>query len=224
MPVIVFASPKGGVGKSTSALLLAQVLASEGASVSMIDADPNQPLGTWAKHADKPENLTIIPDVTEKTIIERIDEESERVPFVVVDLEGSMNLTASRAIGRASLVIIPMQASHLDAQNGIKTIRLIRTEEQSFRRSIPHCVLFTKTHPATITQDHRAARDELVSGGVPVLGTSLTERSAFKAIFAYNSMIGELPDNISNIPKAVKNAEDFAAEVVAHLKEAVRTA
>ena len=40
MPTIVFASPKGGVGKSTSAVLLATELASHGGSVTMIDADP----------------------------------------------------------------------------------------------------------------------------------------------------------------------------------------
>ena len=41
MPTIVFASPKGGVGKSTAAVLLATELASPGGSVTMIDADPN---------------------------------------------------------------------------------------------------------------------------------------------------------------------------------------
>jgi cellulose biosynthesis protein BcsQ len=37
MPTIVFASPKGGVGKSTAAVLLATELASHGGSVTMID-------------------------------------------------------------------------------------------------------------------------------------------------------------------------------------------
>jgi Mrp family chromosome partitioning ATPase len=44
MPVIVFASPKGGVGKSTSAVLLATELAQSGAAVTVIDADPNRPV------------------------------------------------------------------------------------------------------------------------------------------------------------------------------------
>ena len=49
MPTIVFASPKGGVGKSTAAVLLATELASHGGSVTMIDADPNRPLSQWAR-------------------------------------------------------------------------------------------------------------------------------------------------------------------------------
>ena len=41
MPAIVFASPKGGAGKSTSAVVLATELAGQGAGVTIIDADPN---------------------------------------------------------------------------------------------------------------------------------------------------------------------------------------
>ena len=40
MPVITFANPKGGAGKTTTALILANELASKGAKISIIDADP----------------------------------------------------------------------------------------------------------------------------------------------------------------------------------------
>ena len=49
MPVIVFASPKGGAGKSTSAVVLATELALKGATVTAIDADPNKPVSQWAQ-------------------------------------------------------------------------------------------------------------------------------------------------------------------------------
>ncbi len=42
MPVISFANPKGGAGKTTSALLLATELAARGAAVTIIDADPER--------------------------------------------------------------------------------------------------------------------------------------------------------------------------------------
>ena len=77
MPTIVFASPKGGAGKSTSAVLLATELAARGASVTVIDADPNKPVSRWAKRPGKPDNLTVLADVTEDSII---DEMSVRRP------------------------------------------------------------------------------------------------------------------------------------------------
>jgi cellulose biosynthesis protein BcsQ len=39
MPTIVFATPKGGASKSTSAVLLATELANRGGAVTVIDAD-----------------------------------------------------------------------------------------------------------------------------------------------------------------------------------------
>lgn len=42
MPVISFANPKGGAGKTTTALLAATQLAEAGATVAIIDADPER--------------------------------------------------------------------------------------------------------------------------------------------------------------------------------------
>lgn len=41
MQVIVFASSKGGVGKTTCALMLSPVLPHRGVPTTLIDADPN---------------------------------------------------------------------------------------------------------------------------------------------------------------------------------------
>src|SRR5260370_150652 len=72
MPVIVFSSPKGGCGKTTAATLLATELAQKGASVAVIDADPNRNVADWAKLPRAPECLTVISDVTEETIVDQI--------------------------------------------------------------------------------------------------------------------------------------------------------
>ena len=60
MPTIVFASPKGGAGKSTSAVVLASELARRGAAVTIIDADPNRPVSAWAKRPGRPEALKFV--------------------------------------------------------------------------------------------------------------------------------------------------------------------
>src|SRR5215831_3074818 len=51
MPTIAITSSKGGSGKSTTAALLAMTLAEHGATVTVIDADPNRPIAKWAQHA-----------------------------------------------------------------------------------------------------------------------------------------------------------------------------
>ena len=68
MPTIVFASPKGGAGKSTSAVILVTELALKGAGVTIIDADPNKPVSQWAKRAGCPDSLTVVADISESTL------------------------------------------------------------------------------------------------------------------------------------------------------------
>src|SRR5216684_1096592 len=88
MPVIVFSSPKGGCGKTTAATLLATELAQKGASVTVIDADPNRNVADWVKLPGAPEGLTVISDVTEETIVDQIETASAKAAFVIVDLAG----------------------------------------------------------------------------------------------------------------------------------------
>jgi chromosome partitioning protein len=145
MPTIVFASPKGGVGKSTSAVLLATELAGCGAGVTIIDADPNKPLSQWAKRAGRPKNLDVISDVAEDSIIDVIESSAVKTSFVIVDLEGTASMMVGYAMSRTDLVIIPVQGSHLDAAEAAKAIKLVRAQERVSRRKIPYCIRFTRT-------------------------------------------------------------------------------
>ncbi len=87
MPVISFANPKGGAGKTTSALLLATELATRGAAVTIIDAIPSGWISQWAKLPGKPDNIVIVGDVTEDSVVDAIEAAEEASQFVIVDLE-----------------------------------------------------------------------------------------------------------------------------------------
>jgi len=114
MPVISIANPKGGAGKSTLALVLGTTLAAKGAPISIIDCDPNQPIKAWSRGVSK-STVRVLSDVTESRIIPVIDAERAERQFVIVDLEGTASRMVSRSIARSDLVLIPMQASAVDA-------------------------------------------------------------------------------------------------------------
>lgn len=214
MPVIVVANGKGGTGKSTTSLILATTLAAQGASVTVLDCDRNHPLATW-RAGPTASPVEVVADITEATILTRLDEIRTRRQFVVVDLEGTASLVASRALSRAQLAVIPIQASDLDADQAAKAIGLVKAEEQAFQRSIPYRVVFTRTNPAIKTRIEKAIIRELGQGRVPAFATQLNERSAFKAMFHYKLTLDEIdPRLVDGIDKARENAEAFAAEVV----------
>jgi chromosome partitioning protein len=222
MPVIAFANSKGGVGKSTTALALAQVFAKGGASVTLIDADPNQPLARWAQKDPNnvPECLQILPDITEETIIDAIDEAASRNPFVLVDLEGTANVAVSYSIGRADLVLIPMRGSQLDADQASRVIKLIERESKAYRRDIPFAVVFTCTSPALRSRDFKHIEQQLIKSGIPILPVEMVERAAFRAMIQLGGTLYDLTQKEVNNPQAaIDNAEALAKSVVTFIKE-----
>ncbi|WP_336277026.1 ParA family protein [Bartonella sp. CB178] len=215
MPVITMCSTKGGVGKSTIALVLSQVFSAAGSRVKLIDADPNQPLVTWAKRSEKkmPRNIEVIGNITEKNIVSCIDTAVEKFPFVIVDLEGSANLAASFAIGRADLVLVPMRGKQLDGDQIGKVISLIQQQSQFFRRNIPFRIVFSMTGVLN-SREAQHIRKILEEANIPILPVSLTERGAYSAIFQIGGSIFDLSSSDVNNPQAAQeNATAFAQAV-----------
>lgn len=60
--------------------------------MTLIDADPDKPLSRWAKLPGKPDNLAVVADVTEESIIDVIETAGRQTPFVIVDLEGTASM------------------------------------------------------------------------------------------------------------------------------------
>jgi len=222
MPTIVFASPKGGAGKSTSAVLLATELALKGAGVTILDADPNKPVSLWAKRAGCPENLTVVANISESTVIDEIEAAAHKTSFVVVDLEGTASMMVAYAISRADLVIIPTQGSQLDAAEAAKAIKLIRQQEKAFNKKIPYAILFTRTSAAIKPRTLQHIQDEFRKYGILSFQTQLHEREAYRALFSFGGTVESLsPQQVSNLDAAVVNARAFAGEVVTMLRESV---
>lgn len=219
MAIIVLASPKGGVGKSTTTLVLATELAIRGASITVIDADRNKPLVRWAKREGRPPNITVISDIDEQTIIDTIEDAAATTQFVLVDLEGTASTTAAFAISRADLVIIPTQGSEVDGVEAFKAVQLVQVQEKAFRRRIPYTVLFTRVNAAVTTRDFKDIYRQLTDVGVPILKTRMVERAAFRALFSFGGTLHDLePSQVSNLPAANANATRLVAEVIEMLQ------
>lgn len=222
MPVIAFANPKGGAGKTTAALLLASELASRNARIAIIDADPERWISQWANLPGKPDNIQIIGDVTEDGIVDQIDAAAKQAQFVIIDLEGTASLMVANAIGMSDLVVIPTQGGSMDAKGAAKMIRLIHNQERMVRRPIPHGVLMTRTSAAFASRSLKNVRAQLDKAGISVFSTPIIERAAYRDIFDYGGLLADLPtDQVSNLDNARKNASAFAAEVLAELKRSM---
>ncbi len=223
MPIIVTASSKGGAGKSTLTLVLAQALDAMGATVTIIDADPNRPILRWRKGRSA-STVQVVGDVTESSIIKIIREQSAKRQFVMVDLEGTANRLVSRAITQADLVLIPLQASALDSNEASRAVGLIQEEEEALSgRIIPFRIIMTRTNPQITTKIEAGIYRSLSKAGIPLMSTRLHERQAYKAIFVERLALNELGEAVNGLEAATGNAERLAEEVVELITEKSRS-
>ncbi len=224
MPNIIFASSKGGAGKTTAAILLASELARQGKpkniGVTLIDVDPNQHSAKWALKDGCPDNIELIQKADEESIIDDIERGDEQSAFVIVDLEGTASMAVASAISRADLVIILCQGSQDDADEAVKTIKLINRQSKVLRREIPFSVLLTRTNPAITPRTLRHIVGELNAAGIDIFKCSLIDREAFRSIRSFGGTVNDLnPKEVSGIDKAATNAHAFTEEVKKKLLE-----
>ncbi|MBS0984334.1 chromosome partitioning protein [Gluconobacter cerinus] len=211
--VIVMAQIKGGSTKSTTALVLAQVLARQGKKVLLVDCDPNKTLLNW--HEGTNQNITVQGGVSEQNIVRTIADARKQYDYVFVDLEGTANLLVSRAILKADFVLIPMQPSMPDAVQANRVIQLIQAEEEAFERPIPHAFIFTRTSPIIRSKIEQAIEQEIRNAGYALFTNQLNERAAFKGIFFHRSFMDELEGDQT---KAIENAKQVCQELVERMK------
>lgn len=215
MPTIVVASPKGGAGKSTAAVILGTELARGGIPVTMLDCDPNRSLSLWAERGKLPDRMAVHADISEGEIVRTIKAHDRDGELVVVDLEGVASRLVSRAISQADLVLTPMRATTLDATIGARALELIAEEEEALDRTIPHAVVFTMTK-AIQSKQHKGIAVSLQSQGVDVIDPPLMERAAFSSLFAFGGDLASMPPQ-GNMEGARANARAFALQVYGRL-------
>ena len=211
MPTIVIASPKGGAGKSTTAVVLATELAAAGAEVALLDCDPNRSVTLWSERAPVPPRVRVLSGVTEGEIVRTIKAQDRDGHVVVVDLEGVASRLASRAISQADLVLTPMRATTLDATIGVRALALVAEEEEALGRRIPQAVVFTMTR-AIRSNQHKGIERSLRAQGVDLIEPALMERAAFSALFEFGGDLRSIPAQ-GRMAGAVENAREFARAV-----------
>jgi chromosome partitioning protein len=223
MPVISFANPKGGSGKSTLVLVLALELSRQGASLAVVDADPNAVIADWAARRVKdglqvPFSVVLRPK--EGEMVATIGQLAQTHDWVLVDLEGTASRLFSRALARSNLVLIPLNPSPIDARLAAAAVQLVLEESEALERSIPYRLVYSCYPAAVATRSFKRIDSEIRAEQLPLLDEGLVQRAAFRDIFDFAATLDELTeDKTSGLDQARANAFLVAQAVVNALKE-----
>jgi chromosome partitioning protein len=178
--VIVFATGKGGAGKSTLARSLAGHWLTLGHKPAIIDADPQASI-VVLHDVDGPMAAVTVREAPEEgAVAEAIEELRSSHGMVLVDTAGFRNRTTIIAMLASDLVLIPLKPSAEDLREAVETYNLIQelntTPERTGRPIAAHMVL-TMTMRGTVIA--RQVRHELETVGYPLLKAELMHRVAY---------------------------------------------
>jgi len=213
MPVISFASSKGGAGKTTACIVMASEVA-QSTSVTIIDADPAQRLMRWSKKGPLPKGVSVVSCIDERVIMDAITDALTRSVVVLLDLEGVSSRLNTYAILNSDLVIVPTSDEQQEAEDAIETLNQVKMDGRSANRAIETRVLFSRTKAAVKSAMEKEINAEL-RANVNCFATELVTRTAYSNLHkqggGLRTLQGLKPDALE---KAINNAETFAGEVL----------
>lgn len=189
--IVAVAGQKGGTGKSTIAVCLADEAASRGRAVLLVDADPQGTVRTWAALAAEDVQTSKRPDAyTEPTVVamgetmhrpDQLPRLAVGFADVIIDLPPRHGTVQRSALMVADLALLPCGPSAADAWALATSIELV-LEAQTIRPELLAVVAITRKQSRTALG--KGAREALAEGGLPILSTELGYRIAYQEALA----------------------------------------
>jgi len=238
MFTITFANPKGGSSKTTSALLLAEQIRSAGASVAILDCDPNQNLMLWVEQRrqqgrEVPFVIQSVPN--ESKFLDTVDGIRGTADYLIIDLEGTASQLVTYAISQSDLVVVPFEPTPMEARQAARAVQLVTDIGRMMNKSLAYAVLLTRVNAAFATSEEKDVRKELEGAKINVMKNAIVRRAAYTRIFRDGFLLGELLEQaradvknstasqqertLKPLEAAVANAQEYAQEIVNQLPQ-----
>lgn len=186
MTTIAIVSQKGGAGKTTLAIHLAAVALRHSQLPLIIDADPQATASSWADwRSHKPPE--VIDSAPGRIAIKVEQAKAEGAKLIIIDTPPHADVTATRAMEVADLVLIPCRPSAFDLAAIKTTARLVQLLAK------PAYVVFA-AGPPNAPRIYADAAALLAEYGVTAAPPLIPERAIYRHACAMGKTIFEVGD------------------------------
>ena len=184
MQVIAVLNQKGGSGKTTIATHLARALQLDGASVLLVDSDPQGSARDWAAVLD--ENPVTVVGIDRPTIDRDLKAIGHK-DFVVIDGAPQAADLAVSAIKAASFILIPVQPSPYDIWATADLVELVKQRIEVTDGKLQ--AAFVVSRAIKGTRIGAEITEALAGYGLPVLASRITQRVSYPGTAAAGTTI-----------------------------------
>lgn len=215
MAVISIANAKGGSGKTTAAVLLATELVQRGLRTALLDCDELKLAASWARAARLSEALTLLDNVAVFNLAGHLKTLRSSHDHVIIDLSGARDALVAFAAGLSDLVLVPVQGCAMDSRGAAHVLELIELVSANAHVPIKRAVALSRVNPLVTTRALRNVKAVLDAARIPVVGTPVIERSAFRDMFETGGTLYSMDaGRVSNLGKAILNMQLLADDVL----------
>jgi len=212
--VISVVNTKGGVGKSTIAVNIADAFHRGGHKVILIDHDHKQGTSSkWRRVAEEAERDAPLVTSADSDLQRLIEDLRTIYDVIIVDGPGHLDRTTAAIVAFSDLVLMPIQASSLDLWACEELIEWI-DQRQLITGGDPEArFVLSRCHA-----DERVGREEvaeIATKGIPLLTSRTVQRVSYARTLAAGQTVYDLPEGA----KARKEIDAIYGEIrdVCHL-------
>jgi chromosome partitioning protein len=214
MPIISFATPKGGSGKSTLCILLACELAAVGAKAIILDVDPQRSASQWRDRClaegRSLDGLAVETIADDDALAQRL-EGADPFDMVLIDSQGAFNEVSALIAARSDVIVIPARASMLDVVEAAKLMRFLKAMNSPADARI---VFNDIDGIAATSRAYQSAVAYVRDSGLSHFKTGILSRGLYKAAADSGGRLDDMQGDAIAIGKARRNIMQLMNEIL----------
>jgi len=174
LKTLAVVAQKGGTGKTTLALNLAALAASDGLRVALVDCDPQRSAASWWETRES-DDITLIERTASDLPMIQEAARADGYDLLVVDTRPSVEAETMQAIQSATVAVIPTRPGILDLRAVAATAQLVTASDTPGVIVLNQCPPPRSENEPTLTAEARTVANTL---GLPVAPPVVSMRAA----------------------------------------------
>lgn len=204
--IISLLNQKGGVGKTTLAVHLADALSRRGKRLMLIDADPQGSALDWAALREAQDAFPVV-GLPKATLHKELPKLATGYDVLIIDGAPRVYDVARSAILASDVVLVPVQPSPYDVWAAKEIVDLL-VEVREFKENLKRA--FVINRKIVNTAIGRDVADALAAYELPVLAAQICQRVPFAESAAEGKTVLETAPNSA----AAREVEALTDEVL----------